>query len=82
MSETTRSRSESDQSPVVKAVFRLGENVGTAPNPTGVCPLVVPKLQNSAFLLRIVTIAGAEGENSTPLCFTRFFAHSSNMLTK
>lgn len=25
---------------------------------------------------------GAEGENSTPLCFTGFFTHFSNMLTK
>ena len=29
---------------------------------TGVCTLVVPKLQNSAFLLRIFKVLGAEGE--------------------
>jgi hypothetical protein len=35
-----------------------GIQVGT----TGVCTLVVPKLGNSAFLLRIFKILGAEGE--------------------
>jgi hypothetical protein len=29
---------------------------------TGVCTLVVPKLHNSAFLLRIFKVVGAEGE--------------------
>lgn len=49
MSETTLSRSEGDRSSVVKAVFQSR------------CLYLVPKLQNSAFLLRIFKIAGAEG---------------------
>ena len=58
--------------------------MGTTANCTGVCTLVVPKLQNSAFLLRIFEILGAEGgiriHLSEGFKFARKFAESANLL--
>jgi hypothetical protein len=38
----------------------------------GVCTLVVPEVQNSAFLLRIFEITGAEGGTRTPYFLALF----------
>ena len=61
--------------PLSKQGLGLVRMLDTAPNPTGVCPLVVPKRRKSAFLLRLFKILGAEGGLQIVGNFPLKFAH-------
>jgi hypothetical protein len=65
-----------------QVAFTFVRTVGARLRTTGVCTLVVPNLRNSAFLLRIFKILGAEGGTLKGFHFTVFFAPFSNSLAK